>query len=160
MKNAPPRTMKKRNYQFISYRQGSAKISALIEISYKLVDTSTGENVFTNTISGRLVKEDKYQDAVPAANIPHDPLELPTELEVLDELANAKITEMGQSVLKNYQSLEVEYFNQAQQLQRRRSIEQAIEKYIDAVYDERSKGISTPITKKSNELIDSLIREK
>ncbi|MDA8126852.1 MAG: hypothetical protein M0009_16910 [Deltaproteobacteria bacterium] len=160
MKSAPPRTIKKRNYQFISYKQGAAKINAMIEISYKLVDTSSGENVFTNTVSGRLVKEDKYQDGVPVASIPHDPLELPTEDEVLDELTNGKVSEMGQSVLKNYQSLEVAYFNEAQQQQKRRNIEQAIEKYIDAVYDEKLKGMSTPVSQKSLESIDQLIRER
>ncbi|MCX7982465.1 MAG: tetratricopeptide repeat protein [Syntrophales bacterium] len=159
LKNAPPRTKKKRNYQFISYRHGTAKISALIEISYKLVDTSTGENIFSNTISGRLVKEDKYQDAVPSAGIPHDPLELPTELEVLDELTNQKISEMGQSVLKQFQSLEVEYFNQGEtQRLKRRNNELAIERYIDAIFDEKLKGISTAITTKSWELIDKLIQ--
>jgi len=81
-------------------------------------------------------------------------------VEVLDELANAKIQEMGQSVLKNYQSLEVEYFNQGQQLQKRRSVEQAVEKYVDAVYDERLKGISTPITKNSLASIEQLILDK
>lgn len=159
LKNAPPRTKKRRNYQFISYRHGTAKISALIEISYKLVDTSTGENIFSNTIAGRLVKEDKYQDAVPAASIPHDPLELPTELEVLDELTNQKISEMGQSVLKQFQSLEVEYFNQGEtQRLKRRNNELAIERYVDAIFDEKLKGISTPITSKSWELIDKLIQ--
>ena len=158
LKTAPPRTVKKRNYQFISYKQGSAKINAMIEISYKLVDTSTGENVFTNTVSGRLVKEDKYQDGVPVANITHDPLELPTEDEVLDELTNAKVSDMGQSVLKNYQSLEVAYFNEAQQQQKRRNIEQAVEKYIDAIYDEKLKGISTPVSQQCLESIDQLIK--
>ena len=158
-KTAPPRTVKKRNYQFISYKQGSAKINAMLEISYKLVDTSTGENVVTNTVSGRLVKEDKYQDGVPVANIVHDPLELPTDEEVLDELTNAKVSEMGQSVLKNYQSLEVAYFNEAQQQQKRRNIEQAVEKYIDAIYDEKLKGISTPVSQKSLESIDKLIQD-
>ena len=85
LKSAPTRTVKKRNYQFISYKQGSAKINAMLEVSYKLVDTSTGENIFTNTVSGKLVKEDAYQDGVPVANIAHDPLELPTEDEVLDD---------------------------------------------------------------------------
>lgn len=160
LKNAPPRTVKKRDYQFISYKQGSAKITAMIEISYKLVDTLTGENVFTNTISGRLIKEDKYQDGVPIANIAHDPLELPTEAEVLDELTNDKISEMGQSVLKNYQSLEVEYFNSGQQQQKRRNIDLAVERYTDAVYDEKLKGISTPISQKSLEYIDKLIQDK
>ncbi|MEK7827930.1 MAG: CsgG/HfaB family protein, partial [Thermodesulfobacteriota bacterium] len=159
LKTAPKRTVKKRNYQFISYKQGSAKINAMLEVSYKLVDTSTGENVVTNTVSGKLLKEDKYQDGVPVANIVHDPLELPTDDEVLDELTNAKVSEMGQSVLKNYQSLEVAYFNEAQQQQKRRNIEQAVEKYIDAIYDEKMKGISTPVSQKSLESIDKLIQD-
>lgn len=160
LKVAPPRTIKKRNYQFISYKQGTSRINAMIEISYKLVDTSSGENVFTNTVSGRLVKEDKYQDGVQIANIPHDPLELPTEDEVLDELTNGKITEMGQSVLKNYQSLEIAYFNEAQQQQKRRNLDQAIEKYMDAVYNERLKGMTTPITQKSLESIGKLLEDR
>ena len=154
---APSKTVKKPNYQFISYKQGSTKINAMIEISYKLVDTSTGENVVTNTVSGKLQKEDKYSDGVPIANIPNDPLELPTEEEILDELTNAKVSDMGQSVLKNYQSLEVAYFNEAQQQQKRRNIEQAVEKYIDATYDEKLKGISTPVSQQSLEAIDQLI---
>ncbi len=160
LRNAPPRTMKKRNFQFISYKRGNAKISSMIEISYKLVDTTTGENIFTNTISGKMIKEDNYQDAVPLANIVHDPLELPTEMEVLDDLTNAKISEVGQSVLKNYQSLEVEYFNQGQTQQKRRNSELAIEKYMDAVFDEKLKGISTPISQKSQELIEGIIQDK
>lgn len=159
-KMAPPRTVKKPNYQFISYKQGSARINAMIEVSYKLVDTSTGENVFTNTVSGRLVKEDKYQDGLPIADIPHDPLELPTEDEVMDELTNAKVSDMGQSVLKNYQSLEVAYFNEAQQQEKRRNIEQSVEKYMDAVYDEKLKGMISPVTQKALESIDKLIQNR
>jgi hypothetical protein len=81
-------------------------------------------------------------------------------MEVLDELTNAKIGEVGQSVLKNYQSLEVEYFNQGQMQQKRRNNELAIEKYMDAVFDEKLKGISTPITQKSLELIEAIIQDK
>lgn len=161
LKNAPPRTIKKKNYQFIPHKQGTAKINAMIELSYKLVDTATGENIFTNTISGKLVKESRYQDAVPSANVPSIRLELPTETEVLDELTNAKISEMGQSVLKQYQSLEVEYYNQGeQQRQRRRNYDLAIERYTDAIFDEKLKGISTTISQKAQELIDKLVQHK
>jgi hypothetical protein len=160
-KSMPPMTVKKRIYQFISYRQGTAKINALIEVSYKLVDTATGENIYANTIPGRMIKEDKYQDAVSAANIPHDPLELPTESEALDELTNEKISEVGRSVLKQFQSLEVEYFNQGEQQRlKRRNPELAVERYTDAIYDEKSKGISTPISQKSLEWIDKLIQNR
>ena len=161
LKTAPPRTIKKKNYQFVSYRQGVTRISAMIEVSYKLVDTATGENIFTNTVSGKMLKEDKYQDAVPAANIPQKTLELPTEPEVLDDLTNEKISEVGKSVLKNYQSLEVEYFNQGEQQRlKRRNTDLAIERYTDAIFDEKLKGISTPISQKSAELIDVLIQSR
>lgn len=160
LKNAPPRTIKKPNYQLISYKQGVAKISALLEISFKLVDTQTGENIFANTVSGKLIKEDKYQDGVPMAGIVQDPLELPTEAEVLDEITNEKVSEMGSAVLKHFQSLEVEYYNQGQSQQKRRNIDIAIEKYTDAVFDEKLKGISTPISQKSLEIIDKLVADK
>lgn len=160
LKNAPARTVKKRNYQFIPTRQGSAKINTIMEVSYKLVDTLTGENVLNNTISGKLQVEDKYQDAVPAAGIPLDPLELPTEVEVMDELANAKILEMAQGVLKYYQSLEMVYYNQGLQLLKRQNRDEAVEKFVDAIYDEKLKGISTPITVNSTEQIDQLLREQ
>jgi curli biogenesis system outer membrane secretion channel CsgG len=157
---APPKTIKKRNYQFITYKQGEAKIVALFDVSYKLVDTTTGENIFTNTLEGRLVKEDKYQDGVPMANIPQDPLQLPTEAEVLAELTNAKISQMGQSVLKHFQSLEVEYFNAGEQLRKRRRPEEAVEKYVDALYDIKLKGISTAVANKSQEMIDELLQNR
>jgi len=155
LKNAPPRTIKKPNYQFIPNKQGVAKINAMLEISYKLVDTQSGE-ITASTVSGKMVKEDKYQEGLAIANIPSDPLELPTEAEVLDQLAKEKIAEMGRNVLKNFQSLEVEYFNKGQDLQKRRNYEAAVEKYTDAVYDEKLKGITTPISQKSLELIDKL----
>jgi len=150
----------KKNYQYIPYKHGTAKIIAAIEISYKLVDTKTGENIFSDTITGKLIKEDKYSDGVPEGNVRHDPLQLPTEVEVLDELANAKISEMGRSILRHFQSIEVEYFNQAQQFQKRRNFDEAIEKYTDAVFDEKLKGISTPISQAAHKMIDKLTREK
>ncbi len=160
LKNAPPRMIKKANYQLISYRQGVAKISALLEISFKLVDTQTGENIFANTVSGKLIKEDKYQDGLPIAGIAQDLLELPTEAEVLDEITNEKISEMGSGILKHFQSLEVEYYNQAQAYLKRRNQDIAIEKYTDAIFDEKLKGISTPISQKSLEVIDKLVADK
>ena len=158
MKNAPPRTIKKKNFQFISYKKGLARIVALFDISYKLVDTGTGENIFTNTIAGRLTKEDKYQDGVPVADIPYDPLEIQTESEVLGELTDQKIAEMGQSVLKHFQSLELEYYNQGQQLQKNRKYDLAIEKYVDSIHNEKMKGITTPVSQNAMKAIDQLIQ--
>jgi len=159
-KHAPPKEREKKNYQLVSYKTGVNKISSLIEISYKLVDTKTGENLSTDTVSGKLVKEDKYRDEVPMANISYDPLDLPSELEVLDELSNAKVSEFGRRVLKHFQSLEVEYFNEAYVQLKRRRYEDAIERYMDALFDEKLKRISTPISQQSLDMIDKLTQNR
>jgi len=126
------------------------------------VDTSTGENLSTDTTAGKLIKEDRYQDEVPMANIPYDALDLPSELEVLDELSNAKAAQVppGKNVLKHFQSLEVEYFNEAQVQVKRRRYEQAVEKFMDAIFDEKLKRITTPITLKSQDIIEKLTQNK
>lgn len=157
---APPKEREKKNYQLISYDSGQTKIGALIEISYKLVNTTTGENLSTDTVSGKLIKKDTYQDEVPMANIPYDSLELPSELEVIDELSNKKVSEVGQSVLKHFQSLEVEYFNEGQLQMKRRRYDQAIERFMDALFDEKLKRIASPISEQSKEIIESLIKKK
>lgn len=156
---APPAYEERPIYEKFSYKSGLTKILAFLEISYKLVDTFTGENIFTNTMSGKLVKEDTYNDGVPpGANVPFDPLELPTEIEVLNELIAEKISQLGIDILKHFQNLEVVYFQEAELLYKRREYEKAIEKYTDAIFDEKIKSISTPITKKSTEMIQKLIQ--
>jgi hypothetical protein len=159
LKNAPPKTIKKKNYQLIAYKSGYAKISAAIESSFKLVDARTGENLFANTIAGKLAKEDKYQDPVPLASIPHDPLELPTESDVLDELTNQKVSEMGQGVLNRFQSLEKVYYDEALTQLKRRNADDAIERFMDAIYDESMKGLSTPVSQNSKEYIEKLNKD-
>ena len=145
-------------YERFSYKAGVTKIRAFIEVSYKMVDTLTGETLFTDTSAGKLEKQDTYNDGVPpGAHVAYDPLELPSELEVLNELTNNKIATVGLSVLKHFQSLELVYFNEAEQLIKRREYEKAVEKYTDAIFDEKLKRISSPITTKSKEMIQKLI---
>jgi hypothetical protein len=54
----------------------------------------------------------------------------------------------------------VEYFNDAQQYEKRRNYEQAVEKYTDAAFDEKLKSITTPISLQSQESINKLIQDK
>jgi len=156
LRAAPPRIIKKKNYQFLAYKYGTAKINAMFEFSYRMIDTETGETIRSNTLTGKLTKENSYQDGVAVAQIPYKKLELPTEAEVLDELANSKISELGQQILRQYQSLEVHYFNYGQEYEKRRQYEKAIESYTDAIFDEKLKGISTRISKESSEKIRKL----
>lgn len=156
---APPMKIEKPVYRLYTYETGSTKILSFIEIAYKLVNTMTGENVFSNTISGKLTKQDDYHHGIPAANIKEDPLELPTEIEVLNALTNQKVSEVGSSVLNHFQSLEMVYFKEAEKQFKRRNYEEAIEKYTDAIFDENLKGKSTLISIKSSEMIAKIVKK-
>ncbi|MBE9542243.1 MAG: hypothetical protein IMF01_07980, partial [Proteobacteria bacterium] len=153
MKTAPPMKIEKPVYKLFTYETGTTKIMSFVEIAYKLVETMTGENIFADTVSGKLGKQDDYHHGLPAANIKEDHLELPTELEVLDTLTNQKVSEVSLSILKHFQSLELVYFNEGEKQLKRRRYEEAIEGYTDAIFDERLKGIASPISKKSAEMI-------
>ena len=156
MKTAPPMKIEKPVYKLFTYETGKTKIMSFVEIAYKLVDTMTGENIFANTISGKLGKQDGYHHGLPAANIKEDLLELPTEVEVLNELTNQNVSEVGLSILKHFQSLELVYFNEGEKQFKRRRYEEAIEGYTDAIFDENLKGISSPISQKSSEMITKM----
>jgi tetratricopeptide (TPR) repeat protein len=158
LKIAPPAYEEQPIYERISYTSGVKKIFSFLEISYKMINTKTGENTFANTASGKNEAEDSYNDGIPpGAEIAYDPLELPDEIEVLNALTNDKVAEMGLSILKHFESLQVAYFDEAEQLVKRRMYEEAIEKYMDAFFDERIKRISSPISEKSAENIQKLI---
>ena len=158
LKTAPPAYEDQPVYERISYTSGMKKIFSFLEISYRMINILTGENTFSNTASGKKEAEDSYNDGIPSgAEIAYDPLEIPDELEILNDLTNSKVAEMGLSILKHFESLQVVYFNEAEQLAKRRKFEGAIEKYMDAVYDEKLKRISSPISEKSAENIQQLI---
>jgi len=159
MKTAPLMKIEKPVYKLFTYETGTTKIMSFVEIAYKLVETMTGENIFANTISGKLGKQDDYHHGLPAANIKEDPLELPTEVEVLDELTNQKVTDVGLSILKHFQSLELVYFDEGEKQFKRRKYEEAIEGYTDAIFDENLKGIASPISKKSSEMIAKMAQD-
>jgi hypothetical protein len=84
---------------------------------------------------------------------------LPTESQLLEQVTAEVVRDLALVVLKPFQSLQTTYFDEGEILRQRRRHEQAIEKYVDAIYDERTKGIESPISKKSMEVIDQLISE-
>jgi len=158
LRTAPPMKIEKPVYELCTYETGITKIISFIEIAYKLVETRTGETIFTNTIAGKLIEQDAYHHGLPAANIKEDPLELPAEIEVIDALTNKKVAEVGISVLEHFQSLEEVYFNEAERQFKRRNHEEAIERYTDTIFVENLKGKSGQLSLKSSEMIVKIVK--
>ncbi|MGD8253601.1 MAG: CsgG/HfaB family protein [Syntrophobacterales bacterium] len=156
---APPAVVEVPEYHYENYTVGRNKMRAAVHIYYKIIDAKKGEIIATDTLKRNAEVTDEWNDGIPEANIPYNPLELPTESQILEQVTAEVVRDLALVVLKPFQSLQTTYFEEAEILKQRRRYEEAIEKYIDAIYDERIKGIESPISKKSMEVIDQLISE-
>ena len=157
---APPAVVQVPEYRYENYTVGRNKMRAAVHIYYKIIDAKKGEIIATDTIKRNVEVTDEWNDGIPEANIAYNPLELPTESELLEQVNAEVVRDLALVVLKPFQSLQTVYFDEAEVLRQRRRYEEAIEKYVDAIYDERTKGIESPISKKSMEVVDQLISER
>lgn len=156
---APPAVIQVPEYRYENYTVGRNKMRAAVHVYYKIIDAKKGEIIATDTIKRNVEVTDEWNDGIPEANIPYNPLELPTESELLEQVTAEVVRDLALVVLKPFQSLQATYFDEAEILRQRRRYEEAIEKYVDSIYDERTKGIESPISKKSMEVVDQLISE-
>ena len=159
LKQAPPAVIQVPEYRFENYTVGRNKMRASVHIYYKIIDAKKGEIIATDTIKRNSEVTDEWNDGIAEANIPYNPLELPTESQLLEQVTAEVVRDLALVVLKPFQSLQSTYFEEGETLRHRRRHEEAIEKYVDAIYDERIKGIESPISKKSMEVVDQLISE-
>ena len=159
LKQAPPAVMQVPEYRYENYTVGRNKMRAAVHIYYKILDAKKGEIIATDTIKRNAEETDEWNDGIAEANIPYNPLELPTESQLLEQVTAEVVRDLALVVLKPFQSLQTTYFDEGEILRQRRRYEEAVEKYIDSIYDERTKGIESPISKKSMEVVDQLISE-
>ncbi|MFS1701969.1 hypothetical protein FJ444_09690 [Aestuariibacter sp. GS-14] len=141
------------------YTVTKAKKVGFIEISYRIVDVSTGQNVSVDTIRSRLVKEDEGNDGVKDANVPYDPLEIATDTEMLQMMADQVVEDLSRKVLQPLRNREVGYFEQGEEfLLRRKEPLAALEQFINAMFDEKVKSnINSPISSKIDGYIEQII---
>jgi tetratricopeptide (TPR) repeat protein len=160
LKQAPPAVIQVPEYRYENYTVGRDKMRAAVHIYYKIIDAKKGEIIATDTIKRNSEVTDEWNDGIAEANIPYNPLELPTESQLLEQVTAQVVRDLALVVLQPFQSLQTTYFEEGEILRHRRRPEEAIEKYVDAIYDERIKGIESPISKKSMEVVDQLISER
>jgi tetratricopeptide (TPR) repeat protein len=154
---APPAVIQVPEFRYENYTVGRNRMRAAVHVYYKIIDAKKGEIIATDTIKRHTEVTDEWNDGIPEANISYNPLELPTESEVLEQVTADVVRDLALVVLKPFQSLQAKYFDEGEMLRQRRHYEEAIEQYMDAVYDERMKGIESPISRKSMEVIDRLL---
>ncbi|GGF79569.1 CsgG/HfaB family protein [Alteromonas lipolytica] len=159
LQNAPQAKIMVPVYAEKEYTVTKAKKVGFIEISYRIVDVSTGQNTDVETLTSRLVKEDVGNDGVKDANIEYDPLEIATDTEMLQLMADQVVEDLSRKVLQPLRNREVEFFEAGEELllKRKEGLE-ALERFVDAKFDERVKSnVNSPISAKIDGYIQQII---
>ncbi|MGD2269318.1 MAG: CsgG/HfaB family protein [Desulfobacterales bacterium] len=129
------------------YKVSTHKKVAFVTVSFRIVDVKTGENILVDTISRTKVAKDETSAGVQIAAIKYDPLEIPTDTELLQELTNEVVSDLGREALQPLNNLEKTYFESGEEKLRRREKILAVENFVNAIFDEKVKMIQNSTLK-------------
>ena len=147
MKNAPPATVEEDIRETVKYKVGTEKKRAFIRISYRLIDVEGGEVIATKNLQKVKEISDDFSEGVGQA-IPYDPLKLPADTELLDQVTQELVADLGKQVLDYFSNPQTLYVRTAESLAKKREYEKAVEKYVDALTVEEMKNITGSLSTK------------
>jgi curli biogenesis system outer membrane secretion channel CsgG len=129
-----------------------------LQLSYRIVNVLTGENTIVDTIERKIQREDTSNAGVQDAGIKFDPMEVPTDTEILQGLTEEVVEHMASEVLQPLQQLETFYFNKGQDRERRSELDEAVEFYTYSIFNEKLKSVSaSPVTVEAKKRIDNIM---
>jgi len=159
MLTAPPATIVEEVRETVKYKIGTGKKRATVGVSFRVIDVEEGEVVITKTMQKSKEIKDDFSEGVSFANIKYDPLELPSDDELLQKVTQEVVAELSFEVLSRFQNPQTQYFNAAEMLKKKREYERAVEKYVDAIHVEEIKNISSPVSENAKKDIEQLLKQ-
>ena len=152
--NAPPQTIKEEIREIVKYKVATHKKTANVSVSFRVIDVEEGEVIITKTLKKKLEAMDTYSEGVEFAQIPFKELKLASDTELLEQVVESIIAELGYAVLSRFQNLQVLYSNSAETLKSKGDPELVIERYMDAITAEEIKNSPSQITDKAKNEIE------
>ena len=160
LKNAPPAKIKIPVYAEKDYKVSQHKKVGFVQLSFRIVDVNTGENIQVRTIEAKETVADETSAGLKDAGVKFDPLEIPTDTELLQQMTDKVVAELGREALRPLQNLEKFYFEEGELHIRRRNRLDAAEHFVNAIFDEKMKMIQgSPLTQRASENLVDIFRE-
>jgi curli biogenesis system outer membrane secretion channel CsgG len=156
MKNAPPPTIQEEIRETVKYKVGTEKKRAFIRISYRLIDVEGGEVIVTKNLQKVKEVSDDFSEGIAMANIPYDPLQIPADTELLDQVTQEIVSDLGKQVIEYFSSPQTLYVRTGEALVKKREYEKAVEKYVDAIILEEMKNITGPLSTRITQEIEGV----
>ena len=82
----PPMTYTEEKFEIVQYKKGSVDAKAFGNVSIRIFDSKKAAIVFAKDLNGTIETSDNFQESIAAANIPEDPLHMPSETELKGQL--------------------------------------------------------------------------
>ncbi|MFC1858812.1 CsgG/HfaB family protein [Thermodesulfobacteriota bacterium] len=157
---APPAKIKLPEFKEKDYLVSNHKKVGFVQLSFRIVDVRTGENIQVRTIERKETAEDETSAGLPEADVKFDSLQISTNTELLQKMTDEVVADLGRETLRPLQNQEKEYFQDGENFLRRRDKLQAAESFVNAIFNENLKRIQeSPISQKSEENIADIFRE-
>ena len=151
---APPQTVKEEIREIVRYKVATHKKTANVSVSFRVIDVEEGEVIITETLKKKHEVSDTYSEGVEFAQIPFKELKLPSDTELLEQVVESIIAELGYAVLSRFQNLQVLYSNSAEAMKSKGHPELVVERYMDAITAEEIKNNPSQITEKARNEIE------
>ncbi len=154
----PPMFIEKPVIEEIKYDETYYKKTAVVDISYKVVDTR-GRVLSTNVIKQKEDAADFGTDGIDAGDfkVPMKLADVPSDVEIIGKVQDKVIQRIGSELKDLLAGPEKKYMDDAARHEKDGELREAIERYADAEVIFRKKGKSTQeITDKFGKLLDSL----
>jgi tetratricopeptide (TPR) repeat protein len=151
---APPAKITIPDFAEKDYQVSNHKKVGFVQLSFRIVDVRTGENIQVRTIQSKKTVEDQTSAGLSEAKVEFDPLNIPTDTELLQKMTDEVVSELGREALRPLSNLEKTYFREGENLIRRRDSLEAAENFVNAIFSERLKQIQgSPMTQKALETL-------
>lgn len=151
---APPQTVQEEIREIVKYKVATHKKTANVSVSFRVIDVEEGEVIITETLKKKHEVSDTYSEGVEFAQIPFKELKLPSDTELLEQVVESIIAELGYAVLSRFQNLQVLYSNSAEAMKSKGHPELVVERYMDAITAEEIKNNPSQITEKARNEIE------
>ncbi len=160
LEQAPPPYIHKLVDVEKEYSVASHKKVAFVTVSFSVMDTGTAESLLVDTIRLSKTVTDTTSAGVQVAGVPYDPLEIPTDTELLQELSGEVVTAVGKEILRPLEKLEKVYFDTGEKHLAAKNRIAAAESFSDAIFSTRLKQIkNSPIAAAALKNLEALFRD-
>lgn len=112
--------------EIVKYKKGEEHVKGFMVVSPRIFDTTKGCITVAKEYQASREERDTFCDAVPAANINADMLNLPTDNDVKDSLRKQLVAKVAATVIQAYEKREKRFLERALWYSGRREMDKAV----------------------------------